>query len=226
MALLRKRSATWPEHRLYAFVGLAFLANLRSEEVFDTTIADLHLDRPSPVVRVAGRSPVVLAEDAAGIPRQWLARPDRVEIEYLFPYDWLTGRWTAKGCTRGWRGFYQQFGRACQDAGIGDRVILGDLLKIYARCAGPVELGEAWRAVPNPEPTAYRERAAGAATPWTQTQVQGACDAQVSRRPGQLAESGQVGIRPSRPLISRGRMTRFSSTARTRASCLRPCIAR
>jgi integrase len=152
MALQRQRSGTWQGHRLYLALSLAFHEELREEEIHGLAPSHVRPDLSPPQLYVAGRAaPVLPTATTADIARRWRARDDYVETKYFLPGASLTVSWGHHGGVRK-STLMGQVRRLARDAKVTGRVTLRSVRRSRRRSGELVELGEAWRSVPDPEP--------------------------------------------------------------------------
>jgi integrase len=149
MALLRRQSATWKGNRLYAAAALPLLAGLSKEEVLNLLVENVYFDRSKPMLIIGDKAPIILTADAAVILRRWLNRPDRGQMAHVFSGIASGNPWVGNAKNHGLR---YELSQAALEVAIPGRVTIECLRRLWRRCGGYVQLGEAWRAIADPEP--------------------------------------------------------------------------
>lgn len=147
MGELRCDSEMLQGHRAYAEAMLALLAGLRRDQIAGLGTEDIDLGRTPPRLVVPGRSPVKLSADAAEVIRQWINRPDWRQTEHVSP-GLIFGRRGVSDAKA--NRLTNRLGKAAAAAGIKGRVTIESLRRLWKRCGGHVELGDAWRTTVNP----------------------------------------------------------------------------
>jgi integrase len=146
LIFLRGRSAGYRGHRVLTIAALALLAGLGFGAIRRLRIVDVDLGRS--MLRVRGRPPVLLTPEAAEILGRWLGRPDRLDSRLVFPDATRDGPW---GIVPGPYNLRTILAREANEAGIEGHVGIRSFSRLWRRCGGRVELGEAWRSGEWPE---------------------------------------------------------------------------
>jgi integrase len=151
MAVLKRRAASFQEHRSFTFLGLCLLQGFTARELGDARVDDVSEDRGRWAIRVPRRGGrvVILGKQAAEILKGWMRRRDRGNSPYLFPSDDRVGKWIA-GRARDWLG--DELRQVAAEVGIPGRLTLGSVHKFWERSHGRFELDEAYRKVRKPTP--------------------------------------------------------------------------